>query len=233
MDSTAAPARWTLGDDTRRRRRREVGEDNAILGGLERLELKGLESLEMVFDGAPRITAGFGRLRHIFVENCPKLTCIFSSSILPHLHQLESLSVVNCEQLEEIVEGGPFPDTAQLKLTRLILDVLPKLTTICRQHLVLTSTAVTFIRVWDCPLLKKLPVLCSDNIQEITGEIIGGREWWEGIEWEDDHSKSLYTTIYEISSKEEVDEKQRLQKGILGCSDLHIAFFQAAEERFA
>ncbi|KAL6012833.1 hypothetical protein ACLOJK_003322 [Asimina triloba] len=179
---------------------REVGEDNAILGGLEILKLYGLESLEMVFDGAPRMTAGFGRLTDISIENCPKLTCIFSSSMLQHPHQLESLFVVDCEQLEEIVEGGPFPDTAQLKLKDLRLSWLPKLTTIFRQHLVLTSTVI-FIDVEDCPLLKKLPVLCSDNIQEITGEIIGGREWWEGIEWEDDHSKSLYSTIY----KEELE----------------------------
>ncbi|KAL6012876.1 hypothetical protein ACLOJK_003365 [Asimina triloba] len=46
--------------------------------------------------------------------------------------------------------------------------------------------------------LSKLRQLAVDfgNERRIMGRMDGTREWWKGIEWEDDHSKSIYSNLY-------------------------------------
>ncbi|KAL6003116.1 hypothetical protein ACLOJK_023339 [Asimina triloba] len=159
------------------------GESNA-LECLEFLYFRYLPSLEKVFDGG--VPTGCRELRRITIQSCPKLKCIFSSDLFRLLHQLEYLYVSECEEIEEIVERGQLADSTLQQLLSLNLSRLPKLTAICSQYLLLTS--VKRVEIVDCPELKTLLVLCS-GIQEINGKIAGSREWWEGIVWEDEHSK--------------------------------------------
>ncbi|XP_058105986.1 disease resistance protein At4g27190-like [Magnolia sinica] len=170
---------------------REVGDDG--LQCLEELDLHTLPKLEKLFDGSvPRPHTSLRQLRKIKVEECPKLRCLFSSNMVEHLNQLEELSVIGCDRMEEIIEGV-LPDNALLKLHVLQLRRLPKLSSICSQQPSLAS--LEKIRINMCPKLKKLPLLWS-GIQEIQGKIEGEREWWEGLQWEDDNTKSIYAGIY-------------------------------------
>ncbi|XP_058106552.1 probable disease resistance protein At1g61300 [Magnolia sinica] len=162
---------------------------------LEQLLLHTLPNLEKVFNGGmPPQHTHLQQLSQIVVVGCPKLRCLFSSYIIEHLHQLEELQVRDCDGMEEIIEGDMLPENSLPRLRLLLLDNLQKLSSICIPHSFFTSLKV--IRVVSCPKLKKLPLLCS-SIQEIQGQIIGERDqWWDGLEWEDENSKSLYTRIY-------------------------------------
>ncbi|XP_058106544.1 probable disease resistance protein At4g27220 [Magnolia sinica] len=171
---------------------REVGDD--ALQCLQQLNLRRLPNLEKIFEGgAPPPNTRLQNLRSIHIEDCPKLRCLFSSSMVEHLHQLEELEVLGCPEMEEMTEGDMLPDNSFPRLRILYLEDLWKLASICSQRSIFVS--LEKIIVDSCPMLKKLPLL-SSSIHEIKGKIKGNIEWWEGLEWEDENAKSLYSTIY-------------------------------------
>ncbi|XP_058077306.1 disease resistance protein At4g27190-like [Magnolia sinica] len=158
---------------------RDVGD-----GALQRLEMLYLDqllNLKTPFEGAvPQ--RSLQNLRSIEVSICGKLRCLFSSSVIEHLELLEELKVRSCYEMEEIVEGDMLPDNAFPGLRELRLERLYNLTRI------ISSTASAFMslqkmEVYRCPLLKKLPFCTS--IQMIKGQ----SEWWDAMEWEDEHNK--------------------------------------------
>ncbi|XP_058106033.1 probable disease resistance protein At4g27220 isoform X1 [Magnolia sinica] len=172
---------------------REVGDD--AFQCLQRLGLYHLLNLEKVFDGGapPPLNTSLQNLRIIRVINCEKLRSLFSSSMVEQLHQLEKLDISFCIQMKEIIEGDKLPHNSFPKLRFLKLDRLPRLESICSQRFIFIS--LEEIHVSWCRMLKKLP-LFSSSIHEIKGEIENNREYWEGLEWEDEKAKSLYTRIY-------------------------------------
>ncbi|XP_058105985.1 disease resistance protein RFL1-like [Magnolia sinica] len=175
---------------------REVGDD--AFQCLERLYLRGLPNLEKVFDGvASQPNTRLQNVRTIQLNDCHKLRCLFSSNMVEYLHQLQELFVWDCSEMEEIIEGDMLPHNSFPRLCFLSLGGLSKLVSICGQRL--TFKSLEEMRVSSCPKLKKLP-LFSSSILEIKGKIQGEREWWEGLEWEDENAKSLCSRIYEVSS---------------------------------
>ncbi|XP_058094161.1 disease resistance protein RFL1-like [Magnolia sinica] len=172
---------------------RKVGDD--ALECLRELDLCNLPNLEKVFDGgAPPPNTRFQNLRRVQLQDCPNLRCLFSSSMVEHLHQLELLQVFDCPEMQEIIEGDMLPDNSFPRLCFLRLQNLSKLASIFSQRFIFISLEKIYVR--SCPRLKKLPLFCS-SIYEIKGEIKGEKEWWEGLEWEDENSKSLYSRIYQ------------------------------------
>ncbi|XP_058105980.1 disease resistance protein At4g27190-like isoform X2 [Magnolia sinica] len=173
---------------------REVGDD--VFQCLQWLSLSDLPNLEKVFDGgAPQPNTRLQNLRKIYVFRCPKIRCLFSSNMVEYLHQLEEIRVQFCYEMEEIIEGDMLPHNSFPRLRILQLAGLSKLVSICRQRLIFKS--LEEMEVTYCPMLKKLP-LFSSSIHQIKGEIEGEREWWEGLEWEDENTKSLCSTIYNL-----------------------------------
>ncbi|XP_058106132.1 disease resistance protein At4g27190-like [Magnolia sinica] len=172
---------------------REVGDD--AFQCLQSLELLDLPNLEKVFDGGapPPLNTSLQNLRIIRVFNCEKLSSLFSSSMVEQLHQLEELPIRECFQMKEII-GDKLPHNTFPKLHFLRLDRLPELESICSQLFMFIS--LEEMEVISCPKLKKLPLFCS-SIHQIKGKIEGEREWWEGLEWEDEKAKSLCTRIFE------------------------------------
>ncbi|XP_058106547.1 disease resistance protein At4g27190-like [Magnolia sinica] len=175
---------------------REVGDD--AFQCLQRLDLYSLPNLEKVFDAGapPPLNTSLQNLRRIWVSHCEKLRSLFSSSMVEQLHQLEKLMIKKCIQMKEIIEGDKLPHNSFPKLRILELDDLPELESIFSQRFMFIS--LEDMKVISCPKLKKLPLFCS-SIHEIKGKIEGEREWWEGLEWEDEKAKSLYTRIYKAS----------------------------------
>ncbi|XP_058106031.1 probable disease resistance protein At4g27220 [Magnolia sinica] len=182
---------------------REVGDD--AFQCLQSLDLQILPNLEKVFDGGvpPPLNASLQNLRRIWVSHCEKLRSLFSSSMVEQLHQLEELTISECFQMKEIIEGDELPHNSFPKLRFLILDDLPKLESICSQRFMFLS--LEEMEVISCPKLKKLHLFCS-SIHQIKGKIEGKREWWERLEWEDENAKSLCSTIYKEASSEVEEE---------------------------
>ncbi|XP_058106039.1 probable disease resistance protein At4g27220 [Magnolia sinica] len=172
---------------------REVGDD--AFQCLQRLDLYSLPNLEKVFDGGapPPLNTSLQNLRRIWVDECEKLRSLFSSSMVEQLHQLEELTIMKCFQMKEIIAVDKLPHNSFPKLRVLRLVYLRELESICSQRFMFIS--LEEMKVISCPMLKKLP-LFSSSIHEIKGNIEGEREWWEGLEWEDEKAKSLYTRIY-------------------------------------
>ncbi|XP_058072870.1 disease resistance protein RPS2-like [Magnolia sinica] len=159
----------------------EVGED--ALQCLETLHLNSLPNLKKVFDGQMPC-GGLRKLRLLHVSCCNKLKSLFSSSMAEQLNQLEELRVTDCEKMAVIIEGEALFDNALSNLHDLRLGGLAKLTGICDHMVDLAS--LQHIAVCDCPRLMKLP--SCYGIQKIMGE----KEWWEALEWEDESTKSFF-----------------------------------------
>ncbi|XP_058089298.1 disease resistance protein At4g27190-like [Magnolia sinica] len=176
---------------------REVGDD--AFQCLQFLELLDLPNLEKVFDGGapPPLNTSLQNLLSIRVRNCEKLRSLFSSSMVEQLHQLKELDISYCFQMKEIIEGDKLPHNSFPKLRILKLDALLDLESICSQRFMFIS--LEEMEVISCPKLKKLS-LFSSSIHEIKGKIEGKREWWEGLEWEDENARSLCSTIYKEAS---------------------------------
>eukprot|EP00262_Sarcandra_glabra_P009692 TRINITY_DN24215_c0_g1_i1.p1 TRINITY_DN24215_c0_g1~~TRINITY_DN24215_c0_g1_i1.p1 ORF type:complete len:104 (-),score=17.64 TRINITY_DN24215_c0_g1_i1:67-357(-) len=79
----------------------------------------------------------------------------------------------------EMVEYHPLP-----KLKILILAFLPRLVTISCKRVPFGYPSLEIIGVHECPNLKRLP-LGVHNTTTIK-EIVGEREWWDALKWEDD-----------------------------------------------
>ena len=123
--------------------------------------------------------------------------------LLPHLQNLELLSVCDCAQMEEIIGEASNEDEDQ-EATRIIvlnnlpnlkhltLDQLPELKNFCSTSIV-RSNSLEEIHVWNCPKLRRMPLLCEEpnplpSLQKIEVE----EEWWESLQWDPPQTKDLY-----------------------------------------
>ncbi|CAL5411993.1 unnamed protein product [Camellia sinensis] len=79
------------------------GEGMKLLSSLTELWLDELPRLKHILNCCSRQHVELGNLRLMHVNECGKLKYVFQPSIAQALHQLESLSVSDCEEMEEIV----------------------------------------------------------------------------------------------------------------------------------
>ncbi|KAG4127365.1 hypothetical protein ERO13_D10G211800v2 [Gossypium hirsutum] len=170
---------------------------------LESLYLSGLENLKVIVEvGAGESSVGiFSSLKEISLFDCGKIKKLFSADWV--LSNLEEINVMYCSELEEIItESGkkrlgsnndtikfPFPKLRRLELTKLV-----QLQRICSENGVMDCDSLEFIRIRDCPKLKRIPLYLpqleiddegklspSNSLQRIQVHPI---DWWEAVEWE-------------------------------------------------
>nr|CAN70391.1 hypothetical protein VITISV_014435 [Vitis vinifera] len=104
---------------------------------------------------------------------------------------LQFLSVEFCESMEKVIDDersevleievdhlGVFS-----RLISLTLTWLPKLRSIYGRALPFPS--LRYIRVLQCPSLRKLPFDSNTGISKKLEQIRGQKEWWDGLDWED------------------------------------------------
>ncbi|XP_057948507.1 disease resistance protein RFL1-like isoform X2 [Malania oleifera] len=150
---------------------------------LETIRVMECEQMEEIVAGEEEreVNGTFSSLRELFIGGCPKIKNLFTPGLLQqYLGSLETISVQNCEQMEEIIAGEEENDdwaTADLsitcsasnndkigiktihlpKLRILRLWNLPELKSIYRGKMVCdTLHTVDIIR--KCPKLKRLPL---------------------------------------------------------------------------
>ncbi|GKV32504.1 hypothetical protein SLEP1_g41103 [Rubroshorea leprosula] len=123
------------------------------LQNLEKLDLGYLDNLNMVFgevgaiaESTPLPAGTFSFLQHINVWRCDKIKKLFLVRWLGYLQKLQTIEVINCEQLEEIIgsESEEGEKVTLPKLERLEFTGLPQLKTIY------SGSSLQHINVWRC-----------------------------------------------------------------------------------
>ncbi|KAI4356759.1 hypothetical protein L6164_000753 [Bauhinia variegata] len=128
---------------------------------LETLSLYDLSNLEHICHGS-LAQESFCNLRNIDIKYCEKLVTIFPTSIVRNLHNLETLTVSNCNSLEVIFELQEANDEIsstgkRIQLESLSLVQLPKLKQIwSNPYLQGTFNFKNLEEVYveDCPMLS-------------------------------------------------------------------------------
>ncbi|XP_058098880.1 disease resistance protein SUMM2-like isoform X2 [Magnolia sinica] len=165
------------------------------LGNLEDLYIERCMSLRCLFSAGlaqnlqPKT---FENLRVMFISSCNGLKNLMPMSLARGLPKLEELCIHCCDGMEEIIakeERETVMDNRTvfplLKIIHLVC--LPRLKALCqRDASSLEWPSLTHVEVGECPKLKRLcmGLQSAPNLEEIIGE----REWLEGLEWEEEGS---------------------------------------------
>ncbi|KAM4091893.1 hypothetical protein ACJW30_09G170900 [Castanea mollissima] len=121
------------------------------LDSLRFLAISGCENLKCLFEGMEgRLTC----LRRLIVDECPRLS--FLSLSIKHLTALETLTIMDCEELSLMEMEGEDNQDLKLSLQNLIIKGLPKLEVLPQW---LQGSANTLQQLWigECENLKALP----------------------------------------------------------------------------
>ncbi|PIA26006.1 hypothetical protein AQUCO_10100006v1 [Aquilegia coerulea] len=155
------------------------------------------EVLEVVGFKGPNIGV-FSCLKYLYICKCNNLKNVFSSSgLLQLLQNLQQIVVADCDELEELIEGGDNKNTETPitlpKLWRLKLENLPKLKSIWRGVLICDS--LDSVSVQNCSELKRLPQFKGKEQSILSPasliEIIGSTEWWDSLEWDPAYPQNI------------------------------------------
>ncbi|ERM95048.1 probable disease resistance protein At1g12280 [Amborella trichopoda] len=165
-----------------------------VVPSLKRLECLRLLDLRVV----RRIWKGDGdrhllNLRYFTIEGCDALKNVLLANVVQCLPCLEKMKIRWCSGLEEIISGGQVGQNITLpKLKELKLYDLVKLRSICEIAITWPSLVRIFVR--GCPELKRLPLGLREA--EMLRLIEGEKEWWAGLEWEDDRTNSTLLPLF-------------------------------------
>ncbi|XP_040948698.1 uncharacterized protein [Gossypium hirsutum] len=102
------------------------------LSSLDILALYELTELRVIWSG-PIQVEHFQNLTHLTVQDCRRLRYIFSPTIARNLPQLRTLDVLDCEELEQIIEKDQTPSQHHLQpicfpnLKWITIEILQKL----------------------------------------------------------------------------------------------------------
>lgn len=119
----------------------------------------------------------FACLKHLNLDCCPELVCVFSSAV--RLQNLETLQIKFCDGLE-VVFGEPVSgEDALPRLHTMRLWELPQLKYISDGVL----PDLKNLKVKQCPTLTKIPVGTSDMSPLVL--IVGESWWWNNLKWDD------------------------------------------------
>ncbi|KAA8532650.1 hypothetical protein F0562_032534 [Nyssa sinensis] len=170
---------------------------------LELLHLSDLPNLKCVMEGLPmQPRKSSTSLMELWLRSCTRIKKVFSWGLIRQLHNLESIHITKCLELEEVISVEE--NDCEMHEYR---EVLPKLRFVsCRdlQNFVsffggisLSWPSLTYIYVYNCPKLKRLPFVV-DNAPNL--RIYGSKQWWEALEWEDDAIKSRLDPLCILSA---------------------------------
>ncbi|KAF5195759.1 Disease resistance protein rps5 [Thalictrum thalictroides] len=141
--------------------------------------------------------AHFRKLHSVCLAECDAMVEITWLLLVPNL---QSLYIVNCGGLEEIISsseefGVAYDENTFSKLKTLALLDLPNLQSICSMN-ALPFQSLETIHVRRCPKLRRLP-LDSNSAKNTLKKTQGDEEWWDGLEWENETIKARFIQMYE------------------------------------
>ncbi|KAH7833497.1 hypothetical protein Vadar_006936 [Vaccinium darrowii] len=180
-------------------------EDRQIsLRTVESFDLSHLPSCRVLFDGIMPLHNISFNLKRLTFRRCDSVKNIFPAQLLHNFPNLEVLAVERCENVEDIIVGdeemGDSNTTTLPRLRQLYLLSLPRLTSIYAGIMVCESVEV--IRVWKCPMVRRLPLSLHMNNEQATAPpaleyILGEDKWWESLRWDDPLSKTILEPFFQ------------------------------------
>ncbi|CAI9773418.1 unnamed protein product [Fraxinus pennsylvanica] len=163
---------------------------------LELYELPNLVGLFKWKAVAPLPPGAFSSLERLDISHCHKIKKLFPQSLVHNFHNLQSLSVSWCYQMEEIIEddNNEGADITLPMLKKLELLFLLRLKSICKGKMICDS--IDRINLWSTKNLKELPL----NLPLLHGQLSPPpclksisikKELWESLEWADHNAKNV------------------------------------------
>ncbi|XP_034679040.1 putative disease resistance protein At5g05400 [Vitis riparia] len=195
------------------------------IASLNTLWLDKLPSLRVLFKLRPIDIVRCSSLKSLYVSYCHNLKHLFTPELVKyHLKNLQSIHVGNCRQMEDLIVAAEVEEEEEEEeeeevinqrhnlilcfpnLQSLMLEDLPKLKSIWKGTM--TCDSLQQLTVFNCPKLRRLPL--SVQINDGSGErrastpplkqIRGQKEWWDGLEWNTPHAKSIFEPLTTFES---------------------------------
>ncbi|KAL5166934.1 putative disease resistance protein [Glycine soja] len=132
---------------------------------LKKLTLKDLSNLKCVWNKTPRGILSFPNLQQVFVTKCRSLATLFPLSLANNLVNLQTLTVLRCDKLVEIVGNE---DAMELGTTERF--EFPSLWKLLLYKLSLLSSFYPGKHHLECPVLKCLDVSYCPKLKLFTSE---------------------------------------------------------------
>ncbi|XP_062207106.1 disease resistance protein RPS2-like [Phragmites australis] len=154
-----------------------VDDEQPILPSLHNVILQGLQKVKIIYKGG-------------CVQN-------LASLFIWYCHGLEELITLSDEEQEVTASSGeqtagtfrvitPFPN-----LKELYLHGLAKFRRLSSSTCTLRFPSLESLKIVECPNLKKLKLSAGGlNVIQCT------REWWDGLEWDDEEVKASYEPLF-------------------------------------
>ncbi|KAJ0075721.1 hypothetical protein Patl1_34093 [Pistacia atlantica] len=140
-------------------------------------------------------SGSFDNLHDLYINNC----LIKDLACLRYATRLRFVFAGNCPLLEEIIPCEFSSSSGDLNMFKNLKQLnfrdLPLLKSICR---VMQFPSLERIWVINCPNLTKLSLdLHSENNSKIL--ILGDKEWWDKLEWENSSSDVSYPSMHQTA----------------------------------
>ncbi|KAK1271217.1 putative disease resistance protein [Acorus gramineus] len=166
------------------------------LPNLEQLRIEESSNMLNIWECNSSLTPPLlGNLRVLIVEHCSKLKYVFPKGVLPYVPNLETVYVLECEDVKQIIVGEVTNNTLQ-KLNFIMLDGLGKLDRICEGFI--SWPLLDYVHIRECGKLRRLP-FGTDSAPSL--KTIGCRkEWWDSLEWEDNATRYRFQSLAQFSS---------------------------------
>ncbi|KAG4938118.1 hypothetical protein JHK84_044369 [Glycine max] len=147
----------------------QVDVSSAIDTNLQLIEVWSLPNLKLVWSTDPGGILNFKRLRSIEVDNCDKLRNVFPASVAKDVRKLESMSVMSCEGMLEIVEDESETNNETLmfpELTNMKLYSLSNLKRFYKGKHFIECPRLKKLTMGRCEKLKTFPIETSETTNE-------------------------------------------------------------------
>ncbi|KAF7126438.1 hypothetical protein RHSIM_Rhsim11G0119200 [Rhododendron simsii] len=205
-------------------------EDGQIsLGTIESFDLIGLPRLRVLLDWIAPPHNIYFNLKELCFSECDAVKNIFHVQLLQNFPNLERLSVMFCENMEDIIvekaemrDQGNHQDYSNSiglpKLKTLSLIGLPRLKSIYNGLMVCPS--LEEVEVHNCPMVRRLPLsFHMDGEQATTPPALKVlkvyKEWWESLELDDPVNKSILRPYVAPYDEKDVSNPSSSGGGIL------------------
>ncbi|KAF9597802.1 hypothetical protein IFM89_021887 [Coptis chinensis] len=174
--------------------------DNAILPHVK------ISTLGTMSKQSNMMSSIFPNLRVLEISSCKKLKYLFPTKVVPDLLQLEMLSVVDCEDMEVILEHDNDEENGSEEKYKVILPRLktstlgrlPRLTSFSRRDSHSDWPSLEELKLYECDNLKKLP-LGADSVPRLKVLNVDP-VWFDQLEWQDQGLKTRLQTLLPVYS---------------------------------
>ncbi|XP_074330324.1 uncharacterized protein LOC141667660 [Apium graveolens] len=176
----------------------------ANLLSMQYLAIHYLKNLEIIWNG-PGVGICLQTLKVLTLHMCPNLKTVFTPLLLGNLQNLKEIIVEDCPKITSLIAE----DSTHLASQEALLG-LKKLSLLYLPELVSISSGISIgpelenIVIYDCPNLKRLPLLGMRNKEVV--KIKGEGEWWNALEWkESEWSNGQPQYLHHVFSELDID----------------------------